>query len=85
MAKRSKLGRFLDKEGYNITKLAQMTGLNRNTISKIYTDSSYVPSGATIKKIMKALRSLDPSKKTEDFFDIWKGTTSVPLPISPHI
>jgi hypothetical protein len=47
-----------------------MTGLNRNTISKIYTDSSYVPSGATIKKIMKALRSLDPSKKTEDFFDI---------------
>lgn len=70
MAKRSKLGSFLDKQGYNISKLVQMTGINRNTIGKIYTDSNYIPSGTTIKKIMKALRQLDPNLKTEDFFDI---------------
>ncbi|MCA4157731.1 helix-turn-helix domain-containing protein [Priestia megaterium] len=70
MAKRSKLGSFLDKKGYNISKLAQVTGVNRNTIGKIYTDSSYIPSGKTIKKIMKALRMLDPNLKPDDFFDI---------------
>lgn len=47
-----------------------MTGVNRNTIGKIYTDSSYIPSGKTIKKIMKALRMLDPNLKPDDFFDI---------------
>ena len=47
-----------------------MTGVNRNTLGKIYTDSNYIPSGKTIKKIMKALRQLDPNLKTEDFFDI---------------
>ncbi|MED4287555.1 helix-turn-helix transcriptional regulator [Priestia megaterium] len=70
MPKRSKLGRFLDKHGYNQTKLSKMTGVNRTTIVRIYTDSNYIPSGTTIRKIMKALKLLDPSLKSEDFFDI---------------
>ncbi|MCM3186800.1 helix-turn-helix domain-containing protein [Priestia megaterium] len=68
--KRSKLGRFLDKEGYSQTKLSEITKINKNTISKICNDSNYVPSGTTIKKIMKALRKLDSKLKPDDFFDI---------------
>ncbi|MFE7084093.1 helix-turn-helix domain-containing protein [Priestia megaterium] len=68
--KRSKLGRFLDKEGYSQTELSKITKINKNTISKICNDSNYVPSGTTIKKIMKALRKLDSKLKPDDFFDI---------------
>ncbi|MBX9971021.1 helix-turn-helix domain-containing protein [Priestia aryabhattai] len=68
--KRSKLGRFLEKKGYKQSELSKTANLNRNTVAKIYNDSNYIPSGTTIKKVMKALRNLDPSLKAEDFFDI---------------
>ncbi|MGG3186870.1 helix-turn-helix transcriptional regulator [Priestia megaterium] len=68
--KRSKLGRFLEKKGYKQSELSKIANLNRNTVAKIYNDSNYIPSGTTIKKVMKALRNLDPSLKAEDFFDI---------------
>ncbi|MED5247476.1 helix-turn-helix domain-containing protein [Priestia sp. LL-8] len=38
--KRSKLGRFLDKEGYSQTKLSEITKINKNTISKLCNDSN---------------------------------------------
>jgi len=47
-----------------------MADLNKNTVTRIYTDSSYMPSGNTISKVMKALKRLDPSLKAEDFFDV---------------
>jgi DNA-binding XRE family transcriptional regulator len=68
--KRSKLGRFLEKKGYKQSELSKTANLNRNTVAKIYNDSNYIPSGTTIKKVMKAIRNLDPSLKAEDFFDI---------------
>ncbi|NGY70323.1 helix-turn-helix transcriptional regulator [Bacillus megaterium] len=67
MYKRSKLGRFLEKHGYNQSQLSKMADLNKNTVTRIYTDSSYMPSGNTISKVMKALKRLDPSLKAEDF------------------
>ncbi|MGG4392114.1 transcriptional regulator [Priestia megaterium] len=68
--KRSKLGRFLEKHGYNRTQLGEMANLNRSTVTRLYNDSSYMPSGNTISKVMKALKRLDPSLKAEDFFDV---------------
>lgn len=67
---RSKLGRFLDKKGYSQSKLARQTGLNKNTITKVFIDSTYIPSGKTIKRIMNVLKTIDPNSKAEDFFDI---------------
>lgn len=67
---RSKLGRFLDKKGYSQSKLARQTGLNKNTITKVFIDSTYIPSGQTIKRIMNVLKNIDPNSKAEDFFDI---------------
>lgn len=68
--KRSKLGRFLDKEGYSQEDLVKVSKVSRNTVSRICSNPDYVPSGPTIKKIMKAIRQINPGAKSEDFFDI---------------
>jgi predicted transcriptional regulator len=67
---RSKLGKFLDSRGISQEWLASKTDISRNTISKITSDKSYSPRLTTIKKIMKAIREVDPGAKPEDFFDI---------------
>jgi hypothetical protein len=36
----------------------------------VFIDSTYIPSGQTIKRIMNVLKTIDPKSKAEDFFDI---------------
>lgn len=66
----SKVGKFIARNGYTIQDLSKASKVNRNTVGKICSDSSYLPTANTIKKIMKAIRQIDPSAKTDDFFDI---------------
>ncbi|RVT56447.1 helix-turn-helix domain-containing protein [Niallia taxi] len=69
--KRSKLGKWLDKRGITQTWLANKSGLNKNTINKLTSgDSSAAPNVATIRKILNALREVDPRVKSDDFFDL---------------
>jgi len=68
--KRTKIGKFIDKKGYSQEDLISASKVNRNTISKICNDPTYTPSMSTVKKIMKAIRQLEPGAKTDDFFDI---------------
>lgn len=68
--KRTKVGKFLDTYGTSQEWLAAKTKLNRTTISKICSDSSYSPKLATIKKIVTALKTLKSDIKADDFFDI---------------
>jgi len=70
ITKKSKLGKYLMGKGYTQTKLVKATNLNRHTVSKIYNDSSYIPSGSTIKKVMNILKKLDSKVKVEDFFNL---------------
>lgn len=68
---RSKLGRWLDKRGMSQEWLMKNSGLGRNTISRLCSgDSENEPTARTIKKIMKAIREIEPNAKTDDFFDI---------------
>ncbi|MED1202554.1 helix-turn-helix transcriptional regulator [Heyndrickxia acidicola] len=67
---RTPVGKFLDKWGITQEWLAKKTKISRNTISKIASDNGYSPNLSTIKKVMNALREVDPKAKTEDFFDI---------------
>jgi len=67
---RTKVGKWLDKRGISQEWLANKTKLNRTTISKIASDTDYEPRLSTIKKIMKAIKEVDPNKNTDDFFDI---------------
>lgn len=68
--KRSKIGKFIDQKGYSQEDLIAASKVNRNTVSKLCNDPNYTPSMSTVKKIMKAIRQLDPKAKTDDFFDI---------------
>jgi len=67
---RSKVGRWLDNRGITQEWLSTKTKISRNTISKIASDKDYSPTLATIKKIMKAIKEVDPNAKSEDFFDM---------------
>lgn len=66
---RSKLGLWLDERGITQKWLMEKTGLNKNTISKIASDSS-PPKVETMKKILKVLREIDKYLKVEDFWKI---------------
>jgi predicted transcriptional regulator len=67
---RTKLGKWLDARGITQEWLVRKTKLNRTTISKISSDDEYSPTLPTIKKIMKALREVDPAANPDDFFDM---------------
>jgi predicted transcriptional regulator len=67
---RSQFGKWLDSRGISQEWVSTKTKISRNTISKIAADKDYSPSLATIKKIVKALREIDPNVKSDDFFDM---------------
>jgi predicted transcriptional regulator len=67
---RSKVGKFIQKHGYTVQDLSKESKVNRNTIGKVCSDSNYMPTATTIKKIMKAIRKIDPNAKAGDFFDL---------------
>jgi transcriptional regulator with XRE-family HTH domain len=68
--KRSKLGKWLDKNGIPQKELEKATQLNKNTISKICNDPNYIPSQKTIARLLKAIRKVDSRKKMSDFWDM---------------
>ncbi|MBY0094956.1 helix-turn-helix transcriptional regulator [Priestia aryabhattai] len=68
--KRTKLGKFIDRKGYSQEDLISASKVNRTTVSKICNDPNYSPSMSTVKKVMKAIKQLEPNAKADDFFDI---------------
>jgi transcriptional regulator with XRE-family HTH domain len=68
--KRSKVGKLIDRHGYTQEELREFSGVSRNTISKVCNDPDYVPSPSVLKKLMNAIRALDPGAKADDYFDI---------------
>lgn len=67
---RTPLGKWLDKRGIKQEWLIQKSGINKNTITSACGDMSYIPSGRTIQKIIKALREVDSSVRAEHFWDL---------------
>lgn len=57
--KRTKFGRWLDREGITQYEIEKKAGLSRATISKLCNDDSYTPKFETVTKIRRALRKLD--------------------------
>jgi transcriptional regulator with XRE-family HTH domain len=68
--KRSKVGKLIDRHGYTQEELREFSGVSRNTISKVCNDPDYVPSPGVLKKLMNAIRALDPGAKADDYFDL---------------
>lgn len=68
--KRSALGEFMDGEDISQTWLAEESGINKSTISRICSEDDYEPRMKTAKKILKALRKEGYDVDYGDFWDI---------------
>lgn len=68
--KRSKFGKWLDKEGITQIDFADKCKVSSRTIWKLCNDKEYIPSPVILKKVMSYAKKIDGSKKTNDFFDI---------------
>ncbi|WP_078382327.1 helix-turn-helix domain-containing protein [Sutcliffiella halmapala] len=68
--RRSALGKWLDKNGLEQQELAKTAKVSKNTVSKACSEVDYVPSPGVMKKILKAIRQVDPNAKMNDFWDM---------------
>jgi transcriptional regulator with XRE-family HTH domain len=69
--KRSKLGKWLDERGITQQWLANKSKVSRSTVSELCkADAEHEPTQGTMKKILTALRQIDSSLKSNDFWDM---------------
>lgn len=66
--KRTKLGKWLDTRGMKQSWLEKEAKLNKTTVSQLSTNKDYLPSGSTMRKVLHALRKVDPNVKQDDFW-----------------
>jgi DNA-binding XRE family transcriptional regulator len=67
---RTNLGKWIDQEGITQEELSKMAGINRDTASASCSQRGYTPSPIIMKKILKAVRQIDPSAKADQFWDL---------------
>lgn len=68
--KRTKLGKWIDSNRFTQEELSRSSKVSRNTISKACSDRDYTPSTGVMKKILNAIRKVDPGVKANDFWDM---------------
>jgi DNA-binding XRE family transcriptional regulator len=68
--KRSKFGRFLDKNSILQEEIAKESGVNRNTISRLTKSDDNRPSMKNGSKIIKTLRKEGYSADFDDFWGL---------------
>ncbi|MCQ6302082.1 transcriptional regulator [Bacillus cereus] len=68
--KRTKLGKFLDRNGFTQQDLQNIAKLSQPTVTKACNDKEYIPSPTVMKKILKAIRQIKPNAKSHDFWDM---------------
>lgn len=68
--KRSKLGKFIDKNSITVVEFAKESGVNRKTLGEACNEQDFIPSPGVMKKIIKTARKVDPKVKMSDFWDM---------------
>ncbi|AYA77323.1 transcriptional regulator [Bacillus sp. Y1] len=68
--KRSKFGKFIDKEGISQTELRKKTKLGHGTVTSLCNDKDYVPKISTWVKVQRALKSMGYDVDRKDYFDM---------------
>lgn len=66
---RSRLGRFIDDHGVSQSTLADISGVNKNTITKLCSEETTVRNRKTGDRILKAIREL--TGKNVGYDDFW--------------
>jgi predicted transcriptional regulator len=67
---RSNLGKWLDQKGLGQQDLAKDANVSKNTVTKACSDKDYIPRQDVMKKLLKAIRKVDPQAKMSDFWDM---------------
>lgn len=67
---RTKLGSWLDNNGWSQEDLTNDSGLNRDTISKACSNDKYKPSKTTRRSIMGSIWKEDDDKSEDDFWGV---------------
>uniref|UniRef100_UPI00402AC9F7 helix-turn-helix domain-containing protein n=1 Tax=Bacillus sp. DX2.2 TaxID=3073452 RepID=UPI00402AC9F7 len=67
---RTKLGKWLDKNGIEQQELEEETGVSRNTISRLCNNKSHMPSFPVVQKIIRAIKKVERNAKVTDFWDM---------------
>ncbi|MEB9685136.1 helix-turn-helix domain-containing protein [Bacillus anthracis] len=68
--KRTKLGRWLDKKGIEQKELQKAAQIGRTTCYRLCNDTQHIPSVPVIRAVVNAIKKIDPSAKSSDFFDV---------------
>lgn len=68
--KRSKLGKWLDQRGISQVWLARESKVSRERVGQLCSDDDDLPTMRTAKKILGALRTVDPSVRQDDFWSM---------------
>jgi transcriptional regulator with XRE-family HTH domain len=67
--RRSKFGKFLDKNEISQQEIVEKSGVSRGTISRICQDNLNVPKLKNAQRIIKAVREI--TGKNVDYDDFW--------------
>lgn len=67
---RTAYGRYLDRNGILQERVREVSGLNRETVSKACSEAGYVPGASTARKLLAAVRTL--TGNDVEFTDFWR-------------
>lgn len=67
---RTKFGKWLDKKGITQSEFGRQSGVSVKTISDLARGRTANPTRLTSKKLMKALKSIDPTVNEKQFWDL---------------
>lgn len=67
---RSKFGKWIKRNGLTQMDVARMSGVSHTTISALATGKTKKPTRLVSRKLIDALRQVDPSVKAKDFWDV---------------
>jgi hypothetical protein len=68
--KRSKLGIWLERHNRDTDWLTRTSGLERKTIEELASNPRKSPRMITIRKILSAVKRVDPTIKVSDLWDM---------------
>lgn len=66
--KRSEFGKWLEREEIAQLELSRISGVTQQTINRLATGEVSKPTRLTARKLMKAIREIDPDATFEDFW-----------------
>lgn len=66
--KRTHFGRWIEERHLSQSEIAVLSGLSQKTINSLAIGETQRPTRLTARKLMKAIREIDPNATFEDFW-----------------